>query len=990
MKVKNNLKKRIMSFVLALCMVAAIAPVLPAAEAATDWGDGSGKYHIYDFRKGNNWSNGTQSPLLSEITYDHTDSDAESTSELNPDIYSDPWVAANIVTSGSGATYYYAETQMNMGIFVDSPADALPVFKIKVEEAGTYVPRVILASTWRIDSTNFYGGAIKAKIGKFSDTNAEFGKYSVSSILSENTITVNATAIEGPIRIELPAVYLEKGEYALQITGPWRKSYEQYYQNNGDLSGVTTNTSGRFYLRSLELLTSNEYVEKRATTTEVEELTYDFTVMNGVADTQAKVNAITYDDTVEAGSEPWTVYGYLPDAHTNSTTLWNVQKDGFLYGQNLLPAAKRGEALNLLGSGKHIGGAIMLHVPASGDYVVKFNGGNGHNQPITYYLMKLNADRSVDTCNTYRNTDEGKKLQISTSGVNDYYFNNGEAISLEAGEYILGVNCIAYYDTLFNSLTLTPEKEPEPPAEPRSLVYDFAKAYGSTDVSTITYDNTTAGGASEMNSNVISDPWAASFVFPGNDANWSPHATGCSINMGIDIYRTADGGYNTFKFKVPAGHGGNYIPAITLNGVWNEGYGAGGKVDIVVGELDANGKIASEICSVTQVNAISLHGPFKVFLVDPNGNPIAFEAGKEYGLQIKHHGANNAVYDATFSGIGPKVYVRKFELLLEGDYQKKLDIDEDAGDAKLVYDFTVLNKVGVNDTQADANAITYESSSAAGSEPWTISGYLQGDPFTATTPLYDDNANAFYHKYDGKGLTLEASKYSAGSIMIHVPKSGRYTVKVAADVGSLDMNYYLMPLKADRSVGKVDSAGVCTTIAEDRALTALVKKSGGLFNLNSASSEAAVELEAGEYVLLMYNTSATDEIDEGTVNSLTLTPEGWKETIPESEIFGDTYAYVKDGTVYFIGGLQTIENYTEVGFEVWVNGIKADDINTNEVYTSFTVNNQTVNAANWNSSFIFITSKSDLNKGDIVTVKPYIANGTAKTYHDDLELELVI
>ena len=116
-----------------------------------------------------------------------------------------------------------------------------------------------------------------------------------------------------------------------------------------------------------------------------------------------------------------------------------------------------------------------------------------------------------------------------------------------------------------------------------------------------------------------------------------------------------------------------------------------------------------------------------------------------------------------------------------------------------------------------------------------------------------------------------------------------------------------------------------------------------------------------------------------------------KADVPANSLFGDTYAYVKDGSIYFVGGLNAINGYDKVGFEVWVNGNKADDITTDKVYTSFTAGSKTVAASEWNAEYVFITEKSGLSAGDVVVIKPYVANGDAKTYHDgDFTLSLAI
>ena len=150
-----------------------------------------------------------------------------------------------------------------------------------------------------------------------------------------------------------------------------------------------------------------------------------------------------------------------------------------------------------------------------------------------------------------------------------------------------------------------------------------------------------------------------------------------------------------------------------------------------------------------------------------------------------------------------------------------------------------------------------------------------------------------------------------------------------------------------------------------------------------------VALEAGEYILYV---NAYDKIDT-MFNSLTLTPEGWKEEIPASDIFGDTYAYVKDSKVYFIGGLKTIDG-SAVGFDVSINDGESFEATTDKVYKSLSVGTSiTKSAADFGvgeDGYIFITETDKLEKGNIVKIKPFIVKNGQKVYHGELELSLKI
>ena len=158
-----------------------------------------------------------------------------------------------------------------------------------------------------------------------------------------------------------------------------------------------------------------------------------------------------------------------------------------------------------------------------------------------------------------------------------------------------------------------------------------------------------------------------------------------------------------------------------------------------------------------------------------------------------------------------------------------------------------------------------------------------------------------------------------------------------------------------------------------------------------------IELTAGEHTLTFECTSLN--ITEGSTWSdsnnyligFTLTPvveeEPEKAVIPESDIFGDVYAYVEDDTLYFIGGIEkdAIDGYAEVGFEVKVDGEEADDINTTQVYTSFTIGSDTYKATEkFGSEYVFITKLENVGDASSVTVSPYVKDADGvKTFHVD-------
>lgn len=233
-----------------------------------------------------------------------------------------------------------------------------------------------------------------------------------------------------------------------------------------------------------------------------------------------------------------------------------------------------------------------------------------------------------------------------------------------------------------------------------------------------------------------------------------------------------------------------------------------------------------------------------------------------------------------------------------------------------------------------------------------------------------DNTGA-NHQYKAANLQYRVAKNSSNvelAVNVWVPKSGKYTTTFLTNGG----NSQCVPLDIyvqDTKVGTVDATSGESTYNFDTQIDLVQGVNVVKIIASNTGSSDSYNYPAG------FTLTPVEEED----------PETPKAEIPASDIFGDTYAYVKDGDLYFIGGLKTIANYTEVGFEVKVDGTKVDDIKTSQVYTSFTVNEQTVNAANWDSIYIFITTLEDVGDAESVTILPYIANGTTKTYHEGLE-----
>lgn len=254
----------------------------------------------------------------------------------------------------------------------------------------------------------------------------------------------------------------------------------------------------------------------------------------------------------------------------------------------------------------------------------------------------------------------------------------------------------------------------------------------------------------------------------------------------------------------------------------------------------------------------------------------------------------------------------------------------------------------------------------------TLSQSWKLESFTGGT---DEVRDSVFTNTNGVGILMRGNDTGTATLKIQVPAEGWYALTASVyESSALATTLYSL----NDGAGKVLAS--CDNIATG--------------NNKNAKADNVVYLKANIDYDFVFHAETGSGASKQTcyLKNIKLT------SIPASEIFGDTYAYVKDGTVYFIGGLNTIEGYSEVGFEVTVDGEKADDINTSEVYKSFTVTTSgdpvTRNASDFGTDceYIFITEKTGLAAGDVVIVKPYIKDATGtKHYHDeDFNLKLTI
>lgn len=264
------------------------------------------------------------------------------------------------------------------------------------------------------------------------------------------------------------------------------------------------------------------------------------------------------------------------------------------------------------------------------------------------------------------------------------------------------------------------------------------------------------------------------------------------------------------------------------------------------------------------------------------------------------------------------------------------------------------------------------------------------------------------------GTLTSADEWIA--VEINIPESGIYSLSGMTSKlqsGSMIDLYMFESPRLAKGVSYADKeAAVNAKLASVASLGQenFCSTSGNqtpIFTIDTIADDSITISRAGNYVFVLKGTGvdpypAADYAGgywAGLASlSLTRTGDAPASEVPpanveESDIFGDAYAYVKDGSVYFLGGLDKIDGYTKVGFEVWVDGEAKGDINTDKVYTSFKIDDTTYTAEDeFNSKYVFITVLENIASGaETIELRPYIANDDGKTYHDkDLILELRI
>ncbi len=253
------------------------------------------------------------------------------------------------------------------------------------------------------------------------------------------------------------------------------------------------------------------------------------------------------------------------------------------------------------------------------------------------------------------------------------------------------------------------------------------------------------------------------------------------------------------------------------------------------------------------------------------------------------------------------------------------------------------------------------------SQSWELESFTGGTDVVRDSTLSNTN---------GVSILMRGNDKGTATLKIQVPTEGWYALS-ANVYESYDKN------------GNVATTSYSLNDGADKVLASCDNIAKG--NNENAKADNVVYLKANtDYDFVFHaETGAGASRQTSYLKNIKLT------SIPASEIFGETYAYVKDGTVYFIGGLNTIDGYSEVGFEVWVNGTQENDIKTSEVYKSFTVGTEITKTSTdfgvGEGGYIFITEKPDLNTNDVVTIRPYIKDANKKYYHDeDFILKLTI
>ncbi len=111
--------------------------------------------------------------------------------------------------------------------------------------------------------------------------------------------------------------------------------------------------------------------------------------------------------------------------------------------------------------------------------------------------------------------------------------------------------------------------------------------------------------------------------------------------------------------------------------------------------------------------------------------------------------------------------------------------------------------------------------------------------------------------------------------------------------------------------------------------------------------------------------------------------------------FGTAYAYIEDefnGTykVTFVGGVDKLEGFAAIGYEIRVDGGETVDVDSNKVYESIKLSDEEIYTADtYGGNFIFIGAQDGITAGQTVTARPYVKDAEGnKTYHGEVVLTL--
>ena len=751
--------------------------------------------------------------------------------------------------------------------------DYNPSFKLKLDEAGTYMPQVTLAGH----------PSLAGQRVKFTFSKLENGKETPLYTITKG---IDTTAIEGPIKVELAEepLALAAGEYVITLSGTKQEA----------VAGrpITYMTRAEF-LRSWEAKLPKNQEEAQ---TQV----YDFSALNTGAEsrTQEAIDAVTYQDAVDAGSAPWKIYGSLRTKWEGHSEFFGEHEDAFYYTEE-----NRGPKL--------VGrtGAIQIHIPADGVYAARLSASGS----ATVALMKLTENRAPG---------ETVATAAVSAQAGDCAFNDGELLELTAGEYILYTNAPG---TCIDSLTLQANRmdleiedtfwagKPRETASGvvtiqdasgndvdmtdgiaqiqvadasvatataeikdgkvyytlsgvqtgyttanivvmsregtgaratvwifingaarfggENLVWDFRKINtggaesGKLDyVPTINYANTTFGNALEINPAIYSEPWAALNV-RGDDNGRFFYVLNGYQNMGMRAYK-AD--YQpTFKFQV--NEAGTYLPRLTLAGSWVNTL-TGMKAGFAFSKMDVAGNLTELSRIERSINAGAIEGPIRIELSE---EPLELEAG-EYVLTIMG-GADS------WPGVsGVSAWLSRLELLRS--WEEKLPVNQEAG-RDLVYNLAALNNEEHRGYQDAIDAISYQDTIDAGSAPWRVYSSLATN-WASDPNFYAESEPAFYYAQAGHGPALTGR---SGAVQLHVPADGWYIPKfkaAAASGTSANGEAHLMRLSSNRSVGDT--------------LTSLSFSAGAAGQEYAMNNAMPIKLAAGEYILYLRSASGAD------------------------------------------------------------------------------------------------------------------------------------